>query len=356
MGWLTIPPTNARLSSFDNNSSLKLTITSLYQPPDFKLFFPQPFSIMTHKNIVLLGATGNLGSYILRALLSASPSFNVTALVRATSKASLPDSVKKLILPDEYTASAINPLLQGQDAVICSFPPGSDTQLQKILADAAVQAGVKLFIPADFGSCDSASPTVLETMALYRQKAEVREYLEGLVAKSKAEGGSFGWTSLIPGHFFDYGLTSELLGFNVKERRVKMFDGGERKWSSCTRARIAEAVVKVLQKGGEGIEGVRRRVLYVQSFCVSQKELLGVLKKVVGGEGKWGEDVVESGPLIKRLKVEVEQTGDSHKREELVCVLGLVDGDWRTREGFANKLLGLEDENLEEVVRSVLVQ
>lgn len=216
-------------------------------------------------------------------------------------------------------------------------------------------------IPADFGSCDSADPRTLETMKLYRAKRDVREYVASLATRAEKEGGVFGWTSMVCGHFFDYGLGTKLLGFDVEERKVKMFDGGTAKWSTCTRERIGEAVARAVMVDGGEDEGrrgkVRNRLLYVQSFAVSQREVLSTLERVLGEGGKgeeWKIEEVDSGKLISRLKEEVERTGDSEKTEELVGVLGMTDADWRQRKGFANGVLGLEDEDLEVVVKRVM--
>ena len=145
---------------------------------------------MPHQAIALVGATGHLGPYILRALLSStSPRYTVTAIVRpaSTSASTLPSSVEKLTLPEDPTAENLTPLLQGQDALIVTLPPGANKPLQFALAEAAYAAGVKLFIPADFGSCDSADERVLERVDIYRAKAEVREHLRGLVARGERE-------------------------------------------------------------------------------------------------------------------------------------------------------------------------
>jgi len=46
--------------------------------------------------------------------------------------------------------------------------------------------------------------------------------------------------------------------------------------------------------------------------------------------------------------------GDEGATERLVGALGVVDADWTGKEGFAMELLGLEDEDLEEVVRKAI--
>ena len=318
---------------------------------------------MPHKNITLLGASGHLGPFILSALLSATPSFNITVLVRSTSKATIAEGPTIKTLPDEPSVSNLVPLLHGQDALVCALP-GSNKDLQCKLADAAFEAGVKLFVPADFGSCDSSDPLVLERLDLYRSKAEVRDYLKNLVeVKGKqapeGKGREFGWCSLVCGHFFDLGLECDLLGLDLRgKREAKLFDGGKEKFSASTRERIAEATVRILQVDGEGEgrkrEEVRNRLVYVQSFAVSQREIMNAVDKVTATKGKWQVDDIESEPLMAELKERLERTGDPDLREELVAVMGMTNSDWRKRKGFAMEALGLEDESLEEVVKRVL--
>jgi hypothetical protein len=46
--------------------------------------------------------------------------------------------------------------------------------------------------------------------------------------------------------------------------------------------------------------------------------------------------------------------GDGEAREEVVAVWGVVAADWKEKEGFANKMLGLQEDDLDQVVRRVL--
>jgi hypothetical protein len=48
--------------------------------------------------------------------------------------------------------------------------------------------------------------------------------------------------------------------------------------------------------------------------------------------------------------------GDGKATEEVVAVWGVVASDWKEREGFANTLLGLQQEDLEETVRKVVAE
>ncbi len=299
---------------------------------------------MTLTKIALIGANGNLGPSVLNALLSASkPSLNVTVVSRKSSKSTYPDNVTVRYISSEQTHDELVEVLSGQDALITTFG-GTNSALQIKLADACVDAGVQRFIPADFGSCDSSSELALELMPLYREKAKVREYLKKLAGE-----GKLGWTSLVTGHFFDFGLEVGLLLMDIKKRRMTMIDDGDVMWSTTTLRRVGEAVVAVLRNEEE----TKNQMLYVQSFCVRQKQLLEVCEEVQ--ESKWEVEDVTSQQFIKTMKERTDKDSNDHEaRENLVGVVGIIDGDWRRKGAFANDILGLKEENLEEVVRKVL--
>lgn len=298
---------------------------------------------MTLTNIALIGANGNLGPSVLNALRSATdPKLNITVISRKSSRSTYQDDVTIKYISSDQTDDELVDVLKGQDALITTFG-GTNSRLQIKLADACVEAGVKRFIPADFGSCDSSSELALKLMPLYREKQKVRKYLQNL-----AKQGNLTWTSLVTGHFFDYGLKEGLLLLDIKKRKATMIDGGEIMWSTSTLARVGEAVVEVLRNEEE----TRNKMLYVQSLCVSQKQLLEVCEKVQGS--KWEVEDVTSKDFIKTNKTKMDEEDDHDARENLVGVVGILDGDWRQRKGFANEMLGLREENLEQVVREVL--
>lgn len=74
--------------------------------------------------------------------------------------------------------------------------PGSQKEI-KGLVDACVKAGVKRFIPGEFGS-NSAPETAREAVPWFQNKVDIVEYLKG------KEGEGLTWTSVICGAFFDW--------------------------------------------------------------------------------------------------------------------------------------------------------
>jgi nucleoside-diphosphate-sugar epimerase len=105
----------------------------------------------TIKNVLIAGATGSVGLPILEALL-AEPSFTVTILSRASSKAAFPPIIPVIRVSDDYTVAELTSAFKSQDAVIIALTTSSVTAdgrdgLAIRLIDAAVAAGVKRFIP-----------------------------------------------------------------------------------------------------------------------------------------------------------------------------------------------------------------
>lgn len=300
-----------------------------------------PKTQMSIKRVAIIGVTSRIGPNILAELEASSLFTLITILQRESSKSIPPhsSSTKVTTLPNDYPSDAVVSALRGHDALISALP-GSAVEPHKHLADACIEAGVKRFIPADYGSVDSSDSVVAALVPLYKQKTAVREYLTDLSSRHP----EFSWTSLVCGHFFDYGLQTELLAFNVPQRTAEIFDGGDAKWSASTLTQIGKAVVGVLRKPEE----TRNKMLYIQSFCVSQNEVLVELEKAAGG--KFEVTQLSSEEYIKGKKVAVDQ-GDRDATEQMVAVLGLTRADWTSEKEFANELLGLKEEDLGEVVK-----
>lgn len=300
------------------------------------------------KKVCLIGANGTLGSVILQALVDAN-CFDVSVLQRSSSSSSTTfgPSVTRLVAGPDLAVDELTQVLKGQDAVIAAFPLGQGDQHLR-LVEAAFNAGLKRFIPADFGSCDAGDAEPQKYLPLYRKKAAVREKCEALASQ---DGTAFSWTTLVCGHFFDHGLRDGLLHFNFDTRTAQILDGGAIRASASTLRRIAEATVRILERPVE----TRNRALYVQSFNPTQLEVVAALEKAMGE--KWHVQHVDSKPYLADAQKRL--SSDDEKAvliaiEDIVFVLGALDADWTKRDGFAMELLGLKDESLEDVVNEVV--
>lgn len=290
---------------------------------------------MSINKVAVIGVNSRIGPDII-AQLEASSHFQVTIIQRQSSKAPPRNRSKVVTLPNDLPEDALVDALKGHDALVSALP-GSAVEPHKKLANACIKAGVRRFIPADYGSVDSSDHVVAELVPLYKQKTQVREYLTAL----SKEGSDFTWTSLVNGHFFEL---IDLLGFDVKKRKAEIFDGGDLKCSASTLAQIGKAVVGILRKPDE----TKNKMLYMQSFLITQNEVLAELEKISGQ--KFEVTQVDSKEYIKRKKQESD-AGDKEATEQLVGVLGTTRANWTGEKDFANELLGLKEEDLAMAVK-----
>ncbi|KAH6639738.1 hypothetical protein C7974DRAFT_137795 [Boeremia exigua] len=298
------------------------------------------------QNVAIIGGNGTLGSPVLEALKKSE--FNVWVINRQTSKSVYPRT-QVLTVPDDLDVDAVAREFQEKeiDALVIAIA-GSHVEQQKKLIDAAFKGGVKRVLPADFGSCDSADDKTNEILPLMKGKKGIRDYLVELEKKERdGKRGKLTWTSLINAHFFDWGLGNGLLKFDVRGRKAYLLDGGNIKFSASTLPFIGSAVVKILEKPQE----TENKLLYIHSLYITQLEVLSALEKATGDKFERIEEDSEAQLKIVRPKM---LEGDHDAREEVVAIWGVVAADWKKREAFANELLGLEEEDLDEVVQKVV--
>lgn len=300
---------------------------------------------MSIQNVALIGGTGTLGAPVLKALKASE--FNIFVINRQTSKSVYPRT-QVITVPDDLNIEKVAQEFREKeiDALIITIA-GSHVESQKKLIDAAFKGGVKRVMPAEFGSCDSADDKTNEILPLMKGKKVVRDYLLSLQDKPREERGPLTWTSLVTGHFFDYGLTCGLLKFDVKGRKAYILDGGNIKFSGSNLDFIGRAVIRILEKSKE----TENKLLYVHSNYVTQLELLEVLEKVIGDKFERIQQDSENELSIERPKM---LNGDGDAREEVVAVWGVVASDWKNKEAFANTLLGLQEDDLEDTIRKVV--
>ncbi|PQE33620.1 hypothetical protein CJF32_00008613 [Rutstroemia sp. NJR-2017a WRK4] len=218
------------------------------------------------KNVAITGASGALGKPILDAILN-SGKFNVTVLTRASSKGQFPSSVK--VVPVDFdSVESLTAALKGQDAVVSAVGtegfPG-----QNIVVDAAVAAGVKRFLPSEFGS-DLDNPKT-KTLPVFGYKVAVAAHIEEVASKNP----EFSYTYVRNGPFLDWGLEHNFL-FDLASGKPRIFDGGDQLFSTTTLETVGRAVVGVLSKPEE----TKNRAVYIQDLTTSQNRILALAKEV----------------------------------------------------------------------------
>ena len=285
-----------------------------------------------------------MGTEIFAALQHAN-TFNLTILSRKSSKSTFPSNIKVFTVDDGYPLDQLVDAFKGQDALVSSLP-GQPYEIHLRMIDAAIEAGVKRFIPSEYGN--NTSTAAGDLVSLYADKAKVLAYL-----KTKESTG-LSWTAVHSGQFFDWGLESGWLDYHLEERRVTIYDSGEKLWSTTNLGTVATAVGKVLLKPDE----TKNKPMFVASFTVSQLQVLAELEKATGV--KWNvQRMTEEEALEKAKRLDEQDDSDALK----LRVLMLLYADSTDRGAnfekdnlLCNKLLDLPEENLSEVIARVVKQ
>lgn len=221
---------------------------------------------MSYKNVILIGAGGNLGPTILKAFLESS--FSVSVLSREGSTSTFPSGVN-VIRANYDSHDSLKKAFQGQDAVI-SLIGGAAIGDQQKLIDASIAAGVRRFFPSEFGS-DTTNPRGREIVPSFEAKLGAVTYL-------KSREDAISWTSLVTGPFFDWGVKVGFLGFKIQDKTATIFDSGDAVFSTTNLLYIGKALVAALEKADE----TKNQYVYISEFQTTQNELLKLAEKVSG--------------------------------------------------------------------------
>jgi len=221
-------------------------------------------------------ATGNVGRLILQALQNAQPSFeSITVLTRSAnaSSSTIPTPAPNILtrVVDYSSQGSLLDAFQGVDAVVSAIATQS-VGLQIGIIDAAVEAGVKFFIPSEFGLANTHLK-LRRDFPIFEDKIAIQDHLERL---SQSHGISY--ALVFVGLFLDWGMDGFVI--DVRNKKVGFWDDGERPVSMTTMASIGKAVMGVLEGKVKGKKEVR-----VKDINISQKRLYELAAEVVGRDG-----------------------------------------------------------------------
>lgn len=295
----------------------------------------------TFNKVAVAGATGNLGPAIVKALLDAN--FQVVALSRSGKTDGLPSSVKTVQVDYTSQSSLVDALKSnGVEAVVSNLPKHDD---QPPLIDAAIEAGVKRFLPSDFGSNISGNANVRK-LPVFQGKVMVQDYLNK--RQDQIEN-----TVIVNGVFLDWALDKGFL-INKHGGPTALFDDPNDKISSTTLADVGKAVSGVLLHPSE----TKNKTVYVQSTSISQNELMAIAKKVQPQE-EFSTEKVDTEELLKTSLSMLEKGEDIQTAMFNFLKISIFNknygSDWNDNND--NALLGikeLSEEELENLVKKNL--
>ncbi|CAF9914410.1 MAG: hypothetical protein GOMPHAMPRED_008154 [Gomphillus americanus] len=291
---------------------------------------------MSFKSVVVVGGGGNLAPVLIKTLLQSS--LKVTVLSRQSSRGTFPPDVNVVKISDEYPHDEIVAALKGHDAVVSTF-----TSVQKAVIDASIEAGIKRFVPAEFGS-DNRSAEAQAAVPLWKDKVAAVDYL-----KSKESSG-LSWTAVACNPFFDWAFNVTKGGFfkiDLKNKKALVFDNGNHLWSTSNLHQVGLAVRRVL----ENPEVVKNKYVFVESFTITQNQLLDGLEK--GLDIKFDREVVDGKPWLAE---QARQSAAGNVPAQYSAIIGwsILYGNFKDLKEYGNELLGIPLENFDESLKEIV--
>ncbi|KAI0827507.1 NAD(P)-binding protein [Hypoxylon sp. FL0890] len=292
------------------------------------------------ENVVVVGASGNLGREVVQELLKAG--FTVTAFSREDSTANFPSNVKSRKV-NYQSVESLTSALEGQDAVVSTIATvavGGQTQL----VDACIAAKVKRFIPSEFG----INTRIVNNTAIGNILQGKIKTLDYIIGMSK-ENSWFTWTGISSGIFFDWGLKHGTVGFNKDAKIAVIYDSGTERVQASNLTFIGRAIASVLSHPDK----TANQYFSIASFNPSQNEILEIVEAETGEKWK-----VKHASTAEQEKIGLEKLskGDYSAFSNLLRRHIYADGAGHAVKGedSANGLLGLEEEDLVATVKEWL--
>ncbi|KAI1091201.1 NAD(P)-binding protein [Rostrohypoxylon terebratum] len=306
------------------------------------------------RKVAIVGATGTVGKFIVEELLKQGK-HDITAISRkdSSSASSMPDGVKVAAV-DYDDDSTLVEALKGQEVLIITMSVQAPPETQLKLVRAAAAANVPYVLPNEWG-CDMSDDNLGKDILLGNHEAPVRKLIEEL--------GKSSWIAVATGFWYEYslGMGEQCYGMEVKDKTWTFFDDGETKINSITWPQSGRAVAKLLslpiepeKAGGPSLSSYKNKFIYVSSFLVSQKDMFASVLRVTGTkESDWTIKYEDSAKRYQDAKAKVFG-GDRTAFPTLLYSRNFYKdgvGNFETRRGLANDILGLPKEDLDEATK-----
>ncbi|KAF5656306.1 2'-hydroxyisoflavone reductase [Fusarium circinatum] len=296
------------------------------------------------KNVMVLGGRGNLGPYLIRALVKAG--FTVSVLSRTSSNVTESTFLGASIVKSDYTFSSLVDVFTGQDAVISTLSTANIAE-QKIVIDAVAAAKVKRFMPSEFGSDTSVEG--LETMAPFlKGKQNVMDY----VKSKEAEGLS--WTAIFTGPWIDWMLVEGkgLLCLDIKTKTGELVNSGKPRFTTTTVSKVGEATAAALLHSDK----TRNEYVHVASFNTCQNQVIEAVERI--SDTKIQLEKLDNKDLYARATKHIDEGNWDRGYYELATATVYSDAPvtyFPDKAAHWVKVLGLvQDETFDEMITRVL--
>jgi len=210
--------------------------------------------------------------------------YQVSVLTFPSQTLSLPTHVSPSAVEhkkSDFTPKSLEAAFAEQDLVISTMS-GGDNELQTRIIDAVLAAGVKRFIPHEFGH-DTLNKGIQNRIPKYAGRAKVLKHLE-----SKANH-EFDYIGIATGYTLDSNLISGTMGFDMQWHSATIHGIGTEPFAASSLERIGHVVVSVIQHW----DIIKSDYIYAAGVVTSANEVLRCAEQATGQEWTVGNHDVE---------------------------------------------------------------
>lgn len=270
---------------------------------------------------------GLLGSAILEQLVK--NQFTVTVLSRSASSVNDIPSGVKVHQVDYSSQESLVEALTGQDVVVSTIGM-SGILGQKTIIDASIKAGVKRYIPADWGSF-TTDPNA-RTLPILQPMVEIQDYL-----KEKAASGALEYTIFSVGAFLDIVVNSPFV-LDLDAHSIQVYDEGRHPFSSTSVSGVGRAVAGALKAR----EATKNRNIFVHEAVLTQAKIVEWAKKHSPPGTQWTETKLDAQQELDRSLQELEKDPGNIGHAFPILKASILGGRYRAAYAKVdNEIVGL---------------
>lgn len=275
----------------------------------------------------------------------------MTVLTRSK-KPGLYDTSVKVVEVDFTSVESLTAVLKGIDGLVSTVGHAA-IENQTLLIDAAIAAGVKRFIPSEYGSCTTSSK--LEGFPIYAPLFKIKQYLQDKeqYLQDKAKAGKLTWTVLARGCFLEFVFNGPIL-LDFANHKVTLLDGGDNRISSTSLPNVGKAIAAILKN----FEATENKIVRTSEIILTQNKLLRIAEEL-RSDIRWEISKTQTSAILKE-GLEGVSAGDFSMPVIMKILAGTAlagDAYGSAYDDTDNELLGvkkLTEEDLKKLVAGKL--
>lgn len=306
------------------------------------------------KKIALVGASGNVGSATLKALL-ATNQFDITIVTRPDSKASFPTSSSIEVKKGSYDdAEFLKSAFTGQDAAVFAVGFTAMNEQTKLIEGAA-KAGVKWIVPTEYAG-DGMNTEMMNSVPMFAPKVAARQQIDELAKTYKG----LKWIGIATNPWAEFSIQMGMFGLNPRDRTaILTTDSGSFNTSTLHQiglgiARLLSLPIQNAENPRASLEHYGNNFAYISSLLTTQKELFEALQRATQtSEADWKVQHTTIAERLARGREGLER-GDMMAGADLLYATYMgkgLGGDYSDKAKEDAAVLGLEDENLDDIAK-----